>query len=98
MSSRQQVSRKKIQYPFIVQPFADGWEVLFTATDWPYREAFFETKDTALDFAENNNECWRKSSETMYALIARLKASADVACPFKRRPPKSAIKRLFCSL
>jgi len=95
MSDRHRLNGRKIQYPFVVQPLSEGWEVLFTATDWPYREAFFETRQAALDFAEISNDHWRKSRDTMYELIARLKTSAEAACPPRQRQPQSPIRRFF---
>jgi len=98
MSVQNRVTRKKIHYPFIVQPSSEGWEVLFTATDRPHREALFGTRQAALDFAEINNDRWRQSRESMYELIARLKASAEVSCPPRTNQSQSIIRRVFGSL
>lgn len=78
MSSRQGFSDRKIQYPFIVRPVPEGWEVLFTATDRPYREAFFEAHKDALDFAEVNNDNWAITTRIWYELLNRIRDKIDL--------------------
>lgn len=95
MSNSRRLNGRKIQYPFIVRPLSEGWEVLFTATDWPYREAFFETRQAALVFAEIKNDYWKESREAMYGLIARLKESAEASCPSRPKQSQSLIGRFF---
>ena len=81
MTSRRRQVGQKFQYPFVVVPLLGDWEVLFTDTERPYREALLASKEQALALAEARNECWRASRELTYALITRLteRARLDVS-------------------
>jgi len=83
MSTFEQKTKRKIQYPFVVLSCADGWEVLFTATDRPYREAFFDTKEEALSFSEAKNLDWSKMLFIYYELINRIRDTIDSSHPIK---------------
>ena len=96
MTSRRPQFCQKIQYPFVVVPHSDSWEVLFTDTERPYREALLDSREEALVLAEARNDCWRASRQLTYALIARLteRARLDISSrTLKSADPEGLLQR-----
>lgn len=68
-----------LQYPYVVEPFQDGWEVLFVRTDRPYRVAEFYSRADALNFVNKKNRDWTLEHDAMLeatALISRVRGRA----------------------
>ena len=67
------------QYPYVVLPFEDGWQVLFVKTDNPYQTASFDTEKEALEYvAPLNQRCWDELRAGLAAseLILRVQESS----------------------
>ena len=47
-----------LQYPYVVKELTDGWEVLFTKTDFPHRIAYFDHRVDATIYANTLNESY----------------------------------------
>lgn len=50
--------RTRAQYPFVVEPVADGWLILFVRTDRPEQVAWFETREEAFVHMRAFNRRW----------------------------------------
>jgi len=67
------------QYPFVVEPAGDHWEILFVRCDRPYRVAEFSTKEEALKFAKSKNDEWYFTNKAEYYAKRIIEAAADKA-------------------
>lgn len=68
-----------LQYPYVVEPFEDGWMVLFVRTDRPYRIAEFDSRADALTFVRQKNREWALEHDAWLeatALLSRVRGRA----------------------
>jgi len=49
---------RRAQYPYVVEPYGDRWQVLFVRTDTPYRVAEFDDRQQAFRHIRALNESW----------------------------------------
>lgn len=71
-NKRRSLSRDSLQYPNVVQPISDGWEVLFVATTRPHRVADFRQREMALAYALRRNRHWRLEQDALLQTKALL--------------------------
>ncbi len=79
-SQRQRVRREEIKYPHIVREIRDGWEVIYVATDRPYRVADFDSEGQANEYAKERNKEWRNEQDALMKTrlaIFRIKEKID---------------------
>ena len=50
--------RTRAQYPFVVEPLGDRWQILFVKTDRPYRVAEFHQREEAFIHMRSLNRQW----------------------------------------
>jgi hypothetical protein len=50
--------RTRAQYPFVVEPIEDRWQVLFVRTDRPFRVAEFDEREQAFSHMRSLNKDW----------------------------------------
>lgn len=50
--------RTRAQYPFVVEPLGDRWQILFVKTDRPYRVAEFDKRENAFVHMRSLNRQW----------------------------------------
>jgi hypothetical protein len=50
--------RSRAQYPFVVVPAGDRWQILFVRTDRPFRVAEFDEREEAFSHMRSLNKDW----------------------------------------
>jgi hypothetical protein len=50
--------RTRAQYPFVVTPLGEGWQILFVRTERPFRVAEFDEREEAFGHMRSLNRDW----------------------------------------
>ena len=90
--------RPKLQYPYVVKELTDGWEVLFTKTDFPHQIADFDHEVDATIYANTLNESyWSQvaASDLARCLVLATEMPAPPASLGAFSRLKSALKALL---
>ena len=74
---RRPAAFQRVQYPCVVLPSGDRWQVLFTGVDRPYTVGLFDSREDALQDADVRNDEAYFEQQAFYAAKTLIESIKD---------------------